>query len=148
MSRRRFSVLAGVLLAWATAGVFLYSGAIKVWDPRTFAEDVANYRMLPPFAVALTAAVLPWCEILAGAALVVPRWRRAGALLAAGMAVMFIIAVVTAMIRGLDISCGCFGAGSHAAGLQTLGLDLLILAATFWIWRWGGADGVRTGAKG
>jgi hypothetical protein len=39
-------------------------------------------------------------------------------------------AIATALVRGLDISCGCFNTdGGHGVGLDLLWRDLLLLLA-------------------
>ena len=69
--------------------------------------------------------------MVAGVLLVIGLWARTAALMCFGMNIMFIAAIVTALHRGLDISCGCFGGGADASKLSqaTLWRDLLFL---FW----------------
>ena len=72
--------------------------------------------------------MLPWWEIGAGTLLLLGWWTRAAALLAAALFSAFGVAVTVALIRGLDIDCGCFGTGAGArVGGQTLALDLLAM---------------------
>lgn len=102
------------------AGLFLYAGVAKAIAPETFAADIANFRLLPLFASGLLAVYLPWLEILAGGALLVGRWRGGAALVLALLSAVFLGALASARIRGLDIACGCFGeAGSGAGGIST-----------------------------
>ncbi len=122
-------------LAWGLAAVFAYAGGTKVADPAAFAAAIGNYRMLPEAAVNLLAVCLPWIELGAALALLVPAWRRAGALLTAGMSAVFATAILSAWVRGLDISCGCFGTGSHGVGAAALTIALACLAAAAVIWR-------------
>ncbi len=69
-------------------------------------------------------------ELLAGAALVLGVARRGAALIAAFLMVVFIAAIASALVRGLDISCGCFDtAGGHKVGLDLLWRDVLLLLA-------------------
>jgi uncharacterized membrane protein YphA (DoxX/SURF4 family) len=117
------------LIAWAVGLMFLYAAAPKIKDPAEFAKAISYYKFLPIWAINGLALLLPWWELGAAVALFVPSWRRAGAAAVLGMVCMFIIAVSSAVIRGLDISCGCFGTGSQATGAKTLALDLLLLAA-------------------
>jgi len=74
--------------------------------------------------------LMPWWELGAGLALFLPRLRRPGALAVFGMTCFFVVAVSSAIARGLDISCGCFGPDSAAVGVRTLALDIGILVAT------------------
>lgn len=115
--------------AWALAAILAYAGAVKIADPGALAAGIANYRLLPAVAPGVLALVLPWWELGAALALVWPAWRRAGGLIALGLAAVFTLAVGSAWARGLDIACGCFGSGSGTVGWRTLGLDLLMLLA-------------------
>lgn len=127
------SVATGVLVLvcrLAVGATFLYASLDKIADPSGFARAVANYRLLPLPALHAFALALPWAEAVVGAALVVGAAARGAALLASGMTVMFIGAIGLALLRGLDISCGCFHTdGGHAVGLSLLVRDLLLLAA-------------------
>lgn len=90
--------------------VFLWAGMIKALDPGEFALAIERYRLLPWPICAALALYLPWLEILAALGI---WWRltRIGAyLVLAGLSALFFGALASALLRGLDISCGCFGA--------------------------------------
>ena len=89
--------------------VFIAAALPKIGDPRSFADAVHNFRLLPLFFENLVAISLPWIELVAGLALVLGLRARAGGLLASLMMVLFTVAVALAQIRGLDVECGCFG---------------------------------------
>jgi uncharacterized membrane protein YphA (DoxX/SURF4 family) len=76
------------------------------------------------FLVGLT---LPWVELAAGLLLVLGLFRRAAALVAAVMLAGFILLVAVTMVRGLDLSCGCFGSLSGKVGWTLLIQDILLL---------------------
>lgn len=103
------------VLPWVLLAVRLYLGGVfllacwhKVLDPGAFALDVATYQVLPLSLVNLVAVTLPWVELGAGVMLVAGLRARAGALLCAAMMAVFLAALVSALARGLDLSCGCF----------------------------------------
>jgi len=49
---------------------------------------------------------------------------------------VFIVATVAAKVRGLDITCGCFGHASKNWSFSThLALDLVLLGALFFLVR-------------
>jgi uncharacterized membrane protein YphA (DoxX/SURF4 family) len=103
-------------------GILIYASLDKIAQPDSFAKAVHNYRLLPlpllhPFAV-----LLPWLELVIGITIIIGVARRGAALLALALTVMFIVAVSAALVRKLDISCGCF----HTDGGSSVGLDLLI----------------------
>ncbi len=129
---RSYSVRQIVLwiLALALAAIFIYAAVLKIAEPAEFARAIKYYKMVPLALVNLMAVILPWWEIFAGVAVLIPKWRKAAATILLGLGVVFAIAVLTAMVRGLDITCGCFGQHSARAGLQTLAVDLFIVVAS------------------
>lgn len=121
------------LCALAVAAYFLYAayGKVGYAGTRQFAIEIGNYKILPPAYVNLPAVFMPWWEVAAAIALIVPATRRAGAIIIGGMLLMFIAAVsYSALHLGLKISCGCTGAGSGPAGWLTIGRNALLLAGT------------------
>lgn len=110
--------------------VFLYAGAIKIVDPEGFARVVGNYRILPDLLVNPTAVILPWVEIAAGCLMIMGIWIEGASLLTGGLLIVFFFALCASLIRGLDISCGCFStsAEAHRITWSFLVRDLLLLA--------------------
>lgn len=88
--------------------LFVFSSLDKIVDPSAFAQSVANYGLLPSSFPAIIATVLPWVEILCGFAVLFGVFLRGSSLLLSAMVVVFTLAVMSALLRGLDISCGCF----------------------------------------
>lgn len=118
--------------------LFVYAAATKVGDMGQFAEEVANYQLLPPSLVPLVAAALPGIEILAGALLIADIGARGAALVVAGMLLAFTVGLAQALGRGVDLRCGCFG-GSEIATWWTVARDVALLAmATLVLWLGGG----------
>lgn len=118
--------------------MFMYSGWVKVGDPAVFAESVANFRILPPELVGMVALAIPMAEILTGATLAFTKWRREGAFMSTLMLGVFTAALVSAAVRGLDISCGCFGeeASAGVAGImKDVIRDILLLFPSLWLLR-------------
>ena len=88
--------------------LFIFSSLDKIVDPSAFARSVANYGLLPPSFPAIIATILPWVELLCGFAVLFGVFLRGSSLLLSAMVVIFTLAVMSALLRGLDISCGCF----------------------------------------
>jgi len=111
------------------AGIFIYAGALKALDPVQFASDIDNYKILPwPVCVAL-AFYLPWLEILCGLGLVFRIAYRGALSILTALIVVFTLATIAAKVRGLDITCGCFGhASKNWSFTAHLALDLILLA--------------------
>ena len=99
------------------AGVFLYAGYLKGSDPVAFAGQVAAYQILPYAFNYLVAATLPFIELLCGVLLLINQRIRPALLVLFGLNTVFMIALVSLLLRGLDIDCGCF----HPAGEEGTG---------------------------
>jgi putative oxidoreductase len=118
------------ILDFVLAGIFIYAGVLKAFDPVQFASDIDNYKILPwPVSVAL-AFYLPWLEIFCALGLVF-RFLYRGALSILTLSILiFTLATIAAKARGLDITCGCFGhASQHWSFPAHLATNLAILVA-------------------
>jgi uncharacterized membrane protein YphA (DoxX/SURF4 family) len=144
------------ILDFVLAGIFIFAGLSKILDldrliadlqqlqfasaladlrnlspasPAEFASGIDNFKILPwPVSVAL-AFYLPWLEIFCALALVFRfLYRGALAILSASI-VVFTLGILAAKVRGLDITCGCFGhASQHWSFPAHLVTNLAILA--------------------
>lgn len=110
----------------ALAAVFLYAAATKVPDMAAFATDLANYRLVPAALVPWTASAVVGIEIVVGLALLTGRFARGAALVAAGLLVVFTAGLAQALLRGIDLRCGCFGS-DEPANWWTVVRDLAML---------------------
>ena len=121
---------------WYLGLLFVGACLHKIADPQSFAVDIATYDILPLVLVNLAAITLPWIELAAGAMLLTG-WRvRAASLLIAGMMVVFLAALVAALARGLDMSCGCFasqGADDDPISRLTVLRDLCWLGLALFV---------------
>ncbi len=119
-----------LLVRVVVAGLFVYAGTIKLAQPDTFLGDIESYRMMPYALAWLVAFYLPPLEILCGLGLLWPKTRDASATILIGLMLVFIVAIAAAWLRGLDISCGCFGNSDTETNYRWLIVrDLLILVA-------------------
>ena len=107
--------------------VFIYAAIDKIAHPADFAQNIYNYRMLPYWTINLMALVMPWLELLCGVLIAVGWLLRGSAFMIGFMLLVFIIAISAALIRGLDISCGCFSVeGGHEVAVDLLIRDILM----------------------
>lgn len=111
------------------SAVFIAAGSIKLFDPTGFASDIANYHVVPwPVGVSV-AFYLPWLEILCGVVLLVGAFKGGSVIILTCLTIVFIVATLSAKLRGIDISCGCFGHASHNWTFSAhLAVDLILLA--------------------
>jgi uncharacterized membrane protein YphA (DoxX/SURF4 family) len=96
------------LLRIVLGAVFIFASLGKIADPGAFAASISGYRIVTGGIALLIATVLPWIEFLSGLGLLLGLFWRASALLALLMLILFTIVVLSALWRGLDISCGCY----------------------------------------
>jgi len=111
----------GGLRAWivrccqlVTGAIFALAALSKLGDLHSFAAEIHNFRIVPIATENLLAITLPWIELVAALALLLGIRARAGAVLASWLLVAFTVAVASAVARGLDFECGCFGTADGA----------------------------------
>ncbi|PYJ00260.1 MAG: hypothetical protein DMF00_08415 [Verrucomicrobia bacterium] len=128
--KNRTSNIIWRILDFVLAGIFIYAGALKAIDPVQFASDIDNFKILPwPVSVAL-GFYLPWLELFCALALVFRFLYRGALSILMVLIVTFTLATIAAKIRGLDITCGCFGHVSQNWSFPShLATNLAILAA-------------------
>jgi uncharacterized membrane protein YphA (DoxX/SURF4 family) len=116
------------ILCWIIAAIFIYAGIGKMINPARFANDINNYRMMPYILVTITAIMLPWLEVLCGFFLIFGIWKKGAALILLLLSFIFLIAISSALLRGLDISCGCFAVSEEATriGYTRLVEDIIL----------------------
>ena len=116
-------------------GVFVWAGTVKALDVPSFAGQIAAYQLLPYAWNYLVAGALPSVELLAGALLVGNLRVKAAALLTALLNGVFIVVLLSVLVRGLSIDCGCFGPDAGTTPLQALGRDVVLLALAVAVYR-------------
>ncbi len=105
-------------------GAFLTAGLLKLADPIRFAHDVGNYRLLPHALTHAVAIVLPAVEVLTGGLVLFGVWLRASTAILVGLTSLFLLVISSALVRGLNIECGCFGTiGGRHVGWVNLSID-------------------------
>jgi uncharacterized membrane protein YphA (DoxX/SURF4 family) len=122
-------------------GVWVAAGVLKLPDPAGALRAVRAYRLLPEAVVAPVAFGLPVVEIGIGLALLAGVTVQLAAVSSGVLLAVFIVAVVSAWVRGLQIDCGCFGGyGEVTAGRTTYASDVLrdavLLAVALALARW------------
>lgn len=120
-------------------GVFVTAALPKIKDPVAFSESVSAFRVVGPVLSNWVALVLPWLELTIGVGILIPQIRRSSGMLIAGLLLVFITLHASAWIRGLDISCGCFGAESPGKAPNYFWLitrnTLLLVGCTLFVFK-------------
>jgi len=144
ISRGVFQISLGV--------IFIASGLMKIVDVEGFQETVKNYQILTdPLLTLLVATTLPWLELICGILLVFRKWEKANLAIVVGLNLVFIVALTTIWIRGIDIGCGCFSKTPSTTGpfgLDARGVaiarDMLFIAMACTVWRLGENEGKKS----
>lgn len=121
-------VLLGILFLWASWE--------KILHPEGFAVAVRNYALLPEVLIHPVALLLPWVEAFCGVMLITGRLVKGSAFIVDILMVIFILAFIINLYRGVDISCGCFSVAETAPPgnyFYYLTRDFIILAAGIWL---------------
>jgi putative oxidoreductase len=119
-------------LAFALGGFFVYTGVLKIWStgPKDFLESIRSYHLIGDPWAALVAVFLPILEIVAGLAVILGLKRRAAAALLAIQLVVFISALASTLVRGIDVHCGCFGPSKDSTNVpRQIALDAILFLA-------------------
>jgi uncharacterized membrane protein YphA (DoxX/SURF4 family) len=117
-------------------GVFAWAGWVKIAEPQGFASIIGNYQLLPGPLVNPLAVLLPWIEILCGVLLIVGAWVDGSLLIVNALMVVFMAALVSTWIRGIDVDCGCFSVATTEHGadyLTDIIRDAVLLAIGLWL---------------
>jgi uncharacterized membrane protein YphA (DoxX/SURF4 family) len=109
VSRERIVPIAVLVLRVVLGGIFLVAGAAKVGHAAEFAVEIAGFRLVPAAVIAPMALGLPLLEILLGACLVLGLFTRTAGWIAVAVFAVFDLAIASAVVRGMSVSCGCFG---------------------------------------
>lgn len=115
--------------------VFIYAGSVKLLSPEAFFGSIQEYRLLPSDLCYILAYFLPPLEIILGVGLFLNRYAKPCAFLIIILNITFIFAIASVWIRGIDISCGCFGSSSSLTSNYIFDISrdfvFIILALTF-----------------
>jgi uncharacterized membrane protein YphA (DoxX/SURF4 family)/thiol-disulfide isomerase/thioredoxin len=122
----------------ALGGLFLYAGIQKALHLADAVIAVHGYALAPSVLVHPVALGLTLLEITLGTLLILGLSTRGAAAGVAVLATVFLAVLVQAKVRGLDISCGCFGgngAGKGVGWLDLLREPPIVAAALYLVWR-------------
>ncbi len=118
-----------LVIRLAVGVTFIYASFYKIIDPGSFAKSIWYYHILPGQVINLTAVILPWVEMLCGLGLILGVTYRGSVTLVGVMTIVFIVAIASAIARGIDLDCGCFKAAksSSSSTWKSLWFDVGLL---------------------
>jgi uncharacterized membrane protein YphA (DoxX/SURF4 family) len=131
----------GLLARLIVAGFLIAAGYLKFPDPAGNVRAVRAYRLLPESVVPTLGHALPTIELILGFLILLGIFTRYVAVVTGLFFLAFIIAIVSAWARGLEINCGCFGNGGVPADPERqyaldIARDLGLLACSVWLVIW------------
>jgi len=116
-------------------GVLVFSGAVKLFSMADMAHSIANYRILPVSLINLVAIILPPVELIAGIGLILGLFFDGALAISTLLLLVFLAAIESAILRGLDIQCGCFGTSdAELVGTGVLLRDVMLLFSVVPLW--------------
>jgi putative oxidoreductase len=124
------------LLRFGLAALFVWTGLLKLQAPDATHMAIFQYRLVSWEAAGVLSTLIPMLELWAALGLLLPRLRLGGISLCMGLLFVFCGALASALVRNLDISCGCFGTtDAHVPAIRRLFEDALLLGLCYILWR-------------
>lgn len=99
-------------IRWILVVIFICAAIPKILDPAQFAQNIANYALVPPILINALALILPWLELIIAILLICRLWPWTSFFILNALLLIFLAALASAYFRGLDIDCGCFSTSS------------------------------------
>ena len=90
-------------------GIFLLAGLAKISDPVRFLLTLREFQLFPEVLVRFLTVYLPWLEFVLGLFLILGILYRPSSLILACLNIVFTLAILSVIIRGIEVDCGCFG---------------------------------------
>ena len=131
---------AGLVVRVVLAAVWAWAALAKIGDPRRFVQVVRAYDATPEWLSKAIGYGLPTLELVLAVLLLLGLITRYAAIASAVLALLFLVVLLQAAARGLDIQCGCFGRGGGPSTTTSYTLDILralaLLALSAFLIRW------------
>lgn len=89
--------------------IFTVAGLAKISDTARFLLTLREFQLFPEAIIRFLAVYLPWLEFVLGLFLILGLLYRTSALMLAFLNATFTLAILSVILRGLEIDCGCFG---------------------------------------
>ncbi len=134
-----FSEIIYKIIRLIIAGIFIYSGWIKLKDLSSFVSVIHAFGLVPGQLRGITALFISSAELIIGIGLILD---IKGSLTAVfSMLIMFMIVLIYGIRMGFDIDCGCFGSedpvGTAFHGLRSsLVRDVIFVLSVIYLYVW------------
>ena len=118
------------------AAVLGIAGLAKMDDPAPFAATLRRPRLLPAWGIGAIGRLLPWCEILLAATLLIGVAPVLVASLILLLCAAFLVGQALLLLTKSADACGCYGVASahRVAGTSVATALLLLILAAIHLW--------------
>lgn len=122
--------------------VWIVAALQKLPDPAGFVRAVRAYQVVPEWLAHGIGYGLPVFELAVGIALVLGIGTRMVAAISGLLFLVFLIGIISASARGLQLECGCFGGGGslqqgqHTTYTLDIVRDVALLIGAAWLVLW------------
>ena len=113
--RMNRAVASGIIYVTATAVVssaLIISAVPHLNNPFSFLAHICRYSLVPAPASVFAAALLPYLQLVIGVSLLATVATRSCLVLSLILFIVYMVAQLSVLVRGLEISCGCFSTSS------------------------------------
>jgi len=87
--------------------IFLIAATSKIADMEGFAKEIGNYQIVPEIFENLMAITIPWIELVCAIFIISGIRIKSSVLIIGVLIIIFNVAIFIAIIKGLNINCGC-----------------------------------------
>ncbi len=140
----RVAANVSLVLRIILGATLIFAGLTKLSRPYDFLENVHAYKLGQPKIEAVIGLCLPSLEMVTGAFVTAGSLRLGALALSGAMGLAFATAQTSALLRGLQIGCGCFGGSRNEIGLRSLALAIAIVVTSGYLllveWRGAGRN--------
>ena len=88
--------------------IFISASIDKIIDPMSFSNIIDNYHITPILFNNLFALFIPWLELIIGICLIFNFNLNGASFLSIILLLWFIFILYQAILRGINVDCGCF----------------------------------------
>ena len=113
------------------AGMFLYTGYIKLESPLQFGAVLYGYKLFPDLFLLPMTKYFPWVEIVIAVLLLIGWKMRYVAMASCGLLLSFLTVLTITYFRGIDANCGCFSFDDRISPLTLVRDGLILLPALY-----------------
>jgi len=99
----------------------------KIIDLKGFFIAVDNYQIVPEHFIPYFAILLVSLELVLGIFLILRVYLKETALITILLNIVFVIALTSVILRGIDISCGCFSKAGEVVSVHQIFRDIFFI---------------------